>query len=115
MTEQPGIPHFTPTKASFSAFADRPGWETSLLYRSPDGKRVAASFKEQGTLSHLAECDEFIYVIAGTSHIKIEGVGEIDLGPGDACYIEAGQTVEYTHSEDFHDVAVLIGDKEIIY
>jgi uncharacterized cupin superfamily protein len=115
MADQEGIPHFSPQTAEFTPFADRPGWETALLYRSPDGKRVAGSFKENGTLRTVAPCDEFIYVIGGHTHIAVQGKGEIDLGPGDACYIEAGSTVEYNHSEDFHDVVVLIGDKEIVY
>ncbi len=108
------IPYFNVHTANFRPFPEMGGGE-ALLYRSADGKRVAGSFKEAGRHEMVMPYDEFIYIVAGSSHVTVKGVGEIHMKPGDACYLKQGQEVVFEHSDDFHDVTVLISDQEISY
>ncbi len=114
MSKPNGIPHFNVHTANWKPFPEMGGAE-ALLYRSPDGTRVAGSFKESGKHQMEMPYDEFIYLVAGEAHITVRGVGEVHLRAGDACYLNQGQTVDFELSDDFHDVTVLISDTEIVY
>jgi uncharacterized cupin superfamily protein len=114
MPEPSGIPHFNVhDSASFQPFPEMNG-EQALLYRSPDGTRVAGSFKEAGKHQMVMPFDELIYLVGGEAHITVHGVGEVHLRPGDVCYLKQGQTVDFDLSNGFHDVTVLISDTEIV-
>lgn len=86
------------------------GGKKAILHFSDDQKRLAGSFHESGVHTMLMPFDEFIYVIAGTAKISIDGGEEFELGVGGACYLTEGQTVTFEFSEDFHDVSVLVSD-----
>jgi uncharacterized cupin superfamily protein len=111
MTE---IPHFNVHTTDYTSLPEFGGGE-AILYRSPDGKRLAGSFKESGKHRMEMSYDEFIYVVAGEARVIVDGVGDVRLVPGDVCYLKQGQTVEFEMSEDFHDVTVLTSDTEIRY
>lgn len=91
------------------------GGSQAVLYRSPDGRRMAGSFKESGSHTLTMGYDEFLYVIAGHASITVHGEERKELGPGDACYLREGSVVDFTMSPDFHDVTVLISETAIEY
>ncbi len=115
MAEQPqSIPHFNVHTVEFAPLPEMGGGE-AVLYRSADGRRLAGSFKESGRHELEMPFDEFIYVVAGSTHITVDGVGDVHLGAGHACYLRQGQQVTFEHSDDFHDVTVLVSDTAIAY
>lgn len=86
------------------------GGKKAVLYTSEDNRRLAGSFQESGLHTMVMPYDEFIYVIAGTATISIEGGETLELGVGGCCYLTEGQNVTFDFSEDFHDVSVLVSD-----
>lgn len=91
------------------------GGSQAVLYHSPDGRRMAGSFKESGTHTITMGYDEFLFVISGTVVITVDEGKPSHLGSGDAFYLREGSTVRFEMSDDFHDVAVLISDSKIVY
>ena len=89
------------------------GGGQAVLYRSPDGKRIAGSFKESGKHTLTMAYDEFLFVISGTAAITVDHGKRHELAAGDTCYLRQGSVVDFEMSEDFHDVAVLISDDKI--
>jgi uncharacterized cupin superfamily protein len=114
MSDTADIPHFNVHTAEYSALPEFGGGE-AILYRSPDGKRLAGSFKESGKHRMVMSYDEFIYVVAGEARVMVDGVAAVSLRPGDVCYLKEGQTVDFEMSDDFHDITVLTSDTEISY
>lgn len=108
------IPHFNVHDTKWTALPEFGGAE-AILYRSPDGSRLAGSFKETGAHHMDMPFDEFIYIVAGSVRISVDDLGTVELGPGDVCYLKQGQSVDFEMSDDFHDVTVLISDHEIDY
>lgn len=98
-----------------SAFEPLPqfGGAQAILYRSPDGTRVAGSFRESGAHTVTLTYDEFLFVVAGTVAVTVDGGERQELGIGDALYLTQGATVAFEMSDDFQDVAVLISDQPI--
>ncbi|GGF33856.1 cupin domain-containing protein [Subtercola lobariae] len=103
------VPHFNAHSAEFKKFS---AGEMALLYASDDGTRLAGSFKESGLHQMTMPFDEFIYIVAGSSKITVEGE-TFEMGVGDACYLKKGMEVTFEHSSDFHDVTVLLSDTPI--
>lgn len=112
MSDSDAIPHFNVHTAEWKPLPAFGGAE-AVLYRSPDGTRLAGSSKESGRHSMEMPFDEFIYIVAGECHVSVRGVGDVHLRTGDVCYLKQGQNVDFEMSDDFHDVTVLISDKEI--
>jgi uncharacterized cupin superfamily protein len=106
------IPHFNAHTTKFDPLPEF-GGSKAILYQSPDGKRLAGSFRESGTHRFVLPFDEFIYVIAGSVKISIEGKESVTLSAGDTCYLLEGQDVLFEMSDDFHDVTVLMSDTAI--
>ncbi|KAJ5177375.1 uncharacterized protein N7500_000074 [Penicillium coprophilum] len=86
-----------------------PEWEgtKAIISRSPDGKRVAAAFRESATGTLKYPCDEFTYVTAGSIKIHVHGGETFTLNTGDCAYFTKGQTVDAECSEDFASVSML--------
>lgn len=114
MTADGHVPHFNVHTTDYSPLPEFGGGE-AVLYKSPDGRRLAGSFRESGVHDMLMAFDEFIYVIAGSCRIEVEGGDTVELGVGDCGYLLQGQQVRFTMSDDFHDVTVLISDEPIGY
>ena len=91
------------------------GGAQAILYESPDGTRIAGSFRESGKHTALLTYDEFLYVISGTVAVTVNGGERQEFGVGDALYLRQGQTVDFEMSDDFQDVAVLISDEAISF
>lgn len=107
-------PHFNVHTIEYSPLPEY-GGKQAVLYQSDDGKRVAGSFHESGAYSFVMPYDEFIYVIAGTCKVAIEGGESFELGAGGCCYLKEGQNITIEFSEDFHDVSVLVSDSAFNY
>lgn len=103
------VPHFNVHTADYQPLPEF-GGKQAILYKSEDGKRLAGSFHESGTHTMVMPFDEFMYLIAGTCTLIIDG-DRLTLGVGDCCYLRQGQQVTMEMSDDFHDVTVLISDE----
>jgi uncharacterized cupin superfamily protein len=112
MSDLTKIPHFNAHTTDFDPLPEF-GGSKAILYHSPDKKVLAGSFRESGTHPMTMPFDEFIYVIAGTSKISVEGGETVTLREGDTCYLRKGQKVTFEMSDDFHDVTVLISDEAV--
>ena len=89
------------------------GGSEAIIYRSPDGKRVAVAFKESGKGTYTFPFDEFFYVISGNIKISVHGGPTFAVKPGDVTYIKEGQTIDYEFSkEGFYAVAYLVSDHD---
>ena len=104
------VPRLDTGSAEFTALPGFEGGFQSILYTSPDGRRLAGSFKEKGSHIMTMPFDEFIFVIAGTTSIAVTDGDSFTLGAGQCCYLREGQEVSFEMSDDFHDVVVLASD-----
>ena len=112
MSDSNLAPHFNVHTTNFEPLPEF-GGSKAILYHSPDGTRLAGSFRESGTHQFVMPFDEFIYVVAGGVKITITDGESFNLGVGDTCYLKQGQDVLFEMTDDFHDVTVLISDKRI--
>ncbi len=112
MTQDTHAPHFNVHTTRFDPLPEF-GGSKAILYHSPDGKRLAGSFRESGTHRLTMPFDEFIYVVGGGVTITITGGERFILAVGDTCYLKQGQEVLFEMTDDFHDVTVLISDTAI--
>jgi uncharacterized cupin superfamily protein len=88
------------------------GGSEAIIYRSPDGKRVAAAFKESGKVTFTFPFDEFFYVIAGHIKIAVHGGPTFEVKQGGVGYIKEGQTIDCEFSKDFYGVSYLVADHD---
>ena len=103
------IPHGKPADFNWVALPEFGGRE-AVIYRSPDGRRVAAAFEESGKESFTYPFDEFLMVTAGTVKIKVHGGETLLLSKGDVAYIPEGSAVDFVFSKDFADITCLTAD-----
>jgi uncharacterized cupin superfamily protein len=89
------------------------GGSKAMIYRSEDGKIVAGTARESGTTSLTYPCDEFFYVTAGWTKVKIHGGDEFTLKQGDFVYLKKGTTVDFEFGDGFTNVAVFIGTEKV--
>jgi uncharacterized cupin superfamily protein len=89
------------------------GGREAIIYRSPDGKRVAAAFEESGKATFTYPFDEFLVVTSGTAKIKVHGGETIELKKGDVAYLREGTTVDFEFSKEFSDITCLMADHEV--
>lgn len=89
------------------------GGREAIIYRSPDGKRVAAAFEESGKASFVYPFDEFLVVTSGTATIKVHGGETLRLRKGDVAYLREGTSVDFEFSKDFADITCLMADHEV--
>ncbi|HWG71835.1 MAG TPA: cupin domain-containing protein [Steroidobacteraceae bacterium] len=89
------------------------GGQEAIIYRSQDGKRVYAAFKESGHESFKYPFDEFGYVTSGTADIKIKGGPAFKLAKGDTFVFREGMEVDLEFGPDFSDLTVLTADHEV--
>jgi len=89
------------------------GGTEAIVYRSPDGKRVAAAFHESGKATFTYPFDEFVVVTSGSVSVRVHGGEMFTLSKGDVGYFREGTTVDFKFSADFADITCLIGDREV--
>jgi uncharacterized cupin superfamily protein len=109
---QAHIPHGPPSSFKWVDLPEFGGRE-AIIYRSPDGKRVAAAFEESGMATFTYPFDEFLVVTSGTAKIKVYGGETIELKKGDVAYLREGTSVDFEFSEDFSDITCLMADHAV--
>ena len=115
LPEQRGAPRVVHSSVAALAWTPLPefGGSEAILYRSPDGKRVAAAFRESGAHSFTYPFDEFLYVTSGSARVTVRGGPSFTLEKGDVAYFEKGATVDFVFSNDFEDVTMLVDDTRV--
>lgn len=108
------VPHGPLSGFQWSALPEFGGSE-AIIYRSPDGKRVAAAFKESGDFEFQYPFDEFLIVTSGTGTFRVKDGPTFTLKKGEVAYFRKGMKVHMTLSEDFSDVTMLIGDEPVVW
>ncbi len=106
------VPHFNVHTASYEPLPEF-GGSQAVLYKSPDGTRLAGSFRESGRHTMLMPFDEFIYVVTGATTITVDDGEPFTVSAGDCCYLREGTNVVFEMTDDFHDVTVLISNEAI--
>lgn len=106
------IPHFNVNSADWKPLPEFGGHE-AVLYRSPDGRRVAATFKESGQFEFEWAFDEMIYVVAGTIEVTPEGGELVTLTAGDMAYMRKGIKASMVASDDYQGVICMMSEEEI--
>lgn len=89
------------------------GGAEAIIYRSPDGRRVAAAFRESGTATFTYPFDELLVVTSGHVRMRVHGGETFTLETGDVAYLREGLTVDMQFSPDFSDVTCLMSDREV--
>jgi uncharacterized cupin superfamily protein len=89
------------------------GGKEAIIYRSPDGKRVAAAFQESGQATFTYPFDELLVVTSGSVEIRVHGGETFELVTGEVAYITEGTTVDLKFSDDFSDITCLMSDREV--
>jgi len=115
LPEQRSAPRVVHSSVAELAWTPLPefGGSEAILYRSPDGKRVAAAFRESGAHSFTYPFDEFLYVTSGSARVTVRGGPSFTLQKGDVAYFEKGATVDFVFSDDFEDVTMLVDDTPV--
>ena len=111
------VPHGRLENFNWVSLPQTVGSSETIIYRSPDGKRVAASFKESGKGTFTYPFDEFFYVISGRIKITVRGGPTFEVKQGEVGYIREGQTIDYEFSKvsgrGFQSVAYLVSDGDL--
>lgn len=89
------------------------GGSEAIIYRSADGRRVAAAFHESGNASFTYPFDEFLVVTSGSVTVAVHGGETFTLKKGDVAYFREGTSVEFEFSKDFSDITSLTADHEV--
>jgi uncharacterized cupin superfamily protein len=80
----------------------------AIIYRSPDGKRVAAAFRTPS--EYTFTFDEFMYVVTGSVRITVVGREPFTLNAGGAAYFRQGMTAHFVSSADYSNIAMMVSD-----
>lgn len=91
------------------------GGSEAIIYRSPDGKRVAAAFRESGDYEFEYPFDEFLVVTSGTGTFRVKDGPTFTLKKGEVAYFRKGMKVHMTLSKDFSDVTMLVDDEPVAW
>jgi len=89
------------------------GGSEAIIYRSADGRRVAAAFHESGDASFTYPFDEFLVVTSGSAIVAVHGGDTFTLNRGDVAYFLEGTRVDFKFSKDFSDITALTADHEV--
>lgn len=89
------------------------GGSEAIIYRSPDGRRVAAAFRESGAFTFKYPFDEFLIVTSGSAKFSIEGGASFELKTGDVAYLREGTVAHIELSDDFSDITMLMADHPV--
>jgi uncharacterized cupin superfamily protein len=106
------VPHGKLSEFNWVALPEFGGKE-AIIYRSPDGKRVAAAFQESGSPSFTYPFDEFLVVTSGSVKVRVHGGSSFTLLKGDVAYFREGMSVDFQFSDDFSDITSLVADHEV--
>jgi uncharacterized cupin superfamily protein len=100
--------------ASFlSRSAPAYGGREGVIYRSPDGTRVAGAFTHSGRYSYTFPFDEFVYVTSGSVQVSVRDGNSFTLKAGDVAYFREGITVDFVADEDYGNVAMFVDEQPV--
>ncbi len=85
----------------------------AIIYRSPDGKRVAAAFRTPGEYTFTFPFDEFMYVVTGSVTITIDGAEPFTLKAGEMAYLRQGTKAHFVSSADYSNIAMMVSDQPV--
>jgi uncharacterized cupin superfamily protein len=85
----------------------------ALIYRSPDGKRVAAAFRTPGQYTFTFPFDEFMYVVTGSVTITVDGTEPFTLKAGEMAYFRQGMKAHFVSSADYSNIAMMVSDQPV--
>ena len=106
------VPHGNVSQLNWVSLPEFGGKE-AIIYRSPDGKRVAAAFHESGSPSFTYPFDEFLIVTSGSVKVHVHGGSTFTLLKGEVAYFREGMSVDFQFSDDFSDITSLVADHEV--
>ena len=89
------------------------GGSKSTIFRSADGKILAAAAKETGEATLKYPYDEFFFVTEGWIKLSIHGGETFTLRKGEVVYLSKGTTVDFVFSDDFANIAFFLNDERI--
>lgn len=89
------------------------GGREGVIYRSPDGTRVAGAFTHSGRYSYTFPFDEFVYVTSGSVQVSVRDGNSFTLKAGDVAYFREGMTVDFVADKDYGNVAMFVDDQPI--
>lgn len=90
------------------------GGQHAILYRSPDGTKVAGAFRESGSAeAYVYEYDEVVYCIAGTCEVNVKGGESFVVRPGDLVHFAKGFVADFAMSDDLELVTFIWSDKKL--
>jgi uncharacterized cupin superfamily protein len=85
----------------------------AVLYESPDGRVVSATYWLKGRHTWELPYDDHFYVIAGSATLTVDDQPPIVLTAGSFGHLSRGSTVTFDMSDDFHEVSTLISEVAI--
>jgi uncharacterized cupin superfamily protein len=109
---QAPVPHGPIESFDWRALPQFNGSE-AIIYRSPDGKRVAAIFRTPGEYTFTFPFDEFMYVVTGSVTITMAGAEPFALKAGEMAYFRQGMTAHFASSADYSNIAMMVSDQPV--
>ncbi|MEC4572076.1 cupin domain-containing protein [Streptomyces virginiae] len=70
-----------------------------VLWESADGKQVRGIWQITPGVVTDVEADELFVVVSGRATVEVEGGGTLEVGPGSACVLRAGDKTVWTVHE----------------
>jgi uncharacterized cupin superfamily protein len=70
-----------------------------VLWESPDGTQIRGIWQITPGVVTDTEADELFVVVSGRATIAVEDGATLDVGPGDACVLRAGDRTTWTVHE----------------
>lgn len=70
-----------------------------VLWESPDGRQVRGIWQITPGVVTDTEANELFVVVGGRATVAVEGGATLEIGPGDACVLRAGDRTTWTVHE----------------
>jgi uncharacterized cupin superfamily protein len=112
MSDVPRVVHFSLAEEAQWEPNPEGGADEWVFYRSSDGRRIGAAWRNPGDHTFTYPFDEFVYVVSGSSKVRVQDGESFDLKAGDVAFFEKGATVEFEMTDDFCDVTCLVSEEE---
>lgn len=91
------------------------GGSEAVMYRSPDGTRVAGAFTHSGSYSFTYPFDEFVVILSGSVDASIVNGPKLSLKKGDLAYFKKGMTVHFKAGKNYSNAAMMVSENEITW
>lgn len=91
------------------------GGSEAVMYRSPDGTRVAGAFTHSGNYSFTYPFDEFVVILSGSVETSVVDGPKLSLNKGDFVYFKKGMTVNFRAGKDYSNAAMMVSTDRITW